>query len=316
MKTSLKSQMNILAITFPIYLLIAVGFIAVKYKYIDKSILPHIGKFVASFALPVLIFRTISSLSLKDFEGLGFLFVYGTAALIIFFAAVIITKARGLSVESGAVRGMGMVMSNSAFVGYSISQQIAPQEAHIVFALCAMTENLLMMPLITTLLDHKNLKSEKGYNIKPVIIGVLKNPFTFAAVSGFCVAYFNIDLGAPFKKAVDMLANASVAPALILIGGNLTFKLNRSAFLDLSSIAFGKLIIHPLFVYIGLILLGGFSNNFIIVAIIFAASPMISVFPILAQKNNETEFCATTLTITTLVSFFSMNLILHLFQNL
>ena len=86
-----------------------------------KKDVSMLGKFVLNFALPALLFRTLSQRSFAETFHIGYLVAYGAGSLIVFFAAFLIARIRrNEDISFRAIYGMGMAFSNTAFIGYPI----------------------------------------------------------------------------------------------------------------------------------------------------------------------------------------------------
>jgi hypothetical protein len=72
---------------------------------------------------------------------------------------------------------------------------------------------------------------------------------------------------------------------------------------DVALVAVGKLAVHPLAVLVLLLLLPPIDPRLGAAAVAYASMPMLSIYPILAQKYGLQGFCAAALLVTTLASF-------------
>jgi predicted permease len=81
---------------------------------------------------------------------------------------------------------------------------------------------------------------------------------------------------------------------------------------DVSAIALGKLLLHPLAVGLMMWLMPPDDPTLRAAAVVFAGTPMLSIYPILAQKYGFEDMCAAALLVATVLSFVSMSVILWL----
>jgi predicted permease len=105
-----------------------------------------------------------------------------------------------------------------------------------------------------------------------------------------------------------MLATSSAAVSLFVIGGTLVGLKTKGMRRDVTSIALGKLLLHPLAVGTMMWLLPPDDPELRVAAVIFAATPMLSIYPILAQKYGFEEMCAAALLLATVLSFGTISL--------
>jgi malonate transporter len=74
-------MLEILAITAPIFMIIAVGFTAVRLEFFSKSDTRALGMFVINFALPALIFKALSQRPFAEIMNVNYLLAYALGSL-------------------------------------------------------------------------------------------------------------------------------------------------------------------------------------------------------------------------------------------
>lgn len=301
-------MLSILSITVPIYLLIALGYLAGRRGWFSKPEMRVLGRFVIQLALPMLVFQALAQRRFAEILNGSFLAAYALGSLALMGAAWF--TARRLQQRTAAFSalfGMGMSFSNSGFVGYPIATQLLGPVAGVALALCMLVENILMLPL-TLALAEGTTGSRAWHNaLRQTLARLIRNPLIVAIVAGLAVSLSGLPLPAPLARAVSLLANASSAVALIVIGGSLVDLHLRGRRSDVGWVAFGKLILHPLIVLVLLAVLP-IDGPLRTAALTFAAMPMLSIYPILAQPHGEEAFCAAALLLATLLSFLSISL--------
>ena len=122
----------ILSITAPIFLLIALGFLAVRSDWVPRLGALAMGRYVLSFALPALIFNALSRRPLGEIIVPRFLLAYAAGSVIAFVIGVTVSTAlRRNRPLDNAFFGMGVSMSNSGYIGYAlVAQLFACQQPH------------------------------------------------------------------------------------------------------------------------------------------------------------------------------------------
>jgi predicted permease len=85
---------------------------------------------------------------------------------------------------------------------------------------------------------------------------------------------------------------------------------------DVVEVAIGKLLLHPLAVFGMLWLLAPVDEHLRMAALIFASLPMLSIYPILAQRYHHEGFCAAALLVATLLSFLTVTGVLWVMTSL
>ena len=117
-------MLTILGITGPIFLIVGVGFAAVRHGLLTRAEMRPLGVFVINVALPALLFKAMSARALGDLVDGHLLLVYALGSLLAAGLALAVScLLRGRSLQVGAVQALGASMSNSAFIGYPIALQ-------------------------------------------------------------------------------------------------------------------------------------------------------------------------------------------------
>lgn len=307
---------HVLTITSPVFILIALGFVAVRSGFLSKDELRVLGKFVLFFALPALLFRALSGRQFDELLDSHYLIAYALGSLVAMAVGVLNARKRlGKDMALSALHGMGMSCSNSGYVGFPIVLQLLGPPASVAFALTLMVENLLMLPLGLALAESRG---EGGKGLARVVFGillrVLRSPLVIAIVVGLSFSILELPLPEPVANAVNMLAQAAAPVALFVVGGTLVGLKVKGMRRNVAQVVAGKLLLHPLAVFVGVLVLRPADPALTTAAVAFAAMPMLGIYPILAQKYGHEEFCAATLMVTTILSFFSISTVLALLQ--
>lgn len=308
---------DLLAITGPIFLLVGLGWAALRFGLYPAAGLPALGGFIVKFALPALLFKAVAQRSVAEVANPRYLLVYALGSLAAAGAGLLWGRWRGQSREAAAMTAMGMSCANSAFVGYPVVLQALGPEAGVAVALTMMVENFLMIPLCLALADSAGQAHEPfGRAMLRALAGLRRNPIVMAIVAGFAFALAQGTLPAPVWRAVDLLAASASAAALFYIGGSLTGLRVGPLLAQVSAVAVGKLLLHPLGVVAALVLCGPLPPVLGTAAVLLACSPMLGVYPILGQKYGQQGVNAASMLVTTTASAFSLAVALVLLQHL
>lgn len=306
-------MLSILSITAPIFLLIGLGFAAVHKGMLARADMRGLGAFVINLALPALLFKAMSQRSPEQLLDLPMLAVYALGSLAVAgIGLAIACIAQKRSLRTGALVGMGMSMSNSAFMGFPIAQQLIGKEAGAMLAIYASVEAMIMMPLLLTLAEI----GESGGHWLKVAGGLfkrlLKNPMIVAIIAGVVVSLSGLAVPVPLARAVDMLTSASAPVALFSIGGTLAGLSLKGMSGDIGMVVAGKLILHPLAVFLLFLLLPFGDPSLRTAAVINAGMPMLSIYPMLAMKYGKEGITSAAVVLATIVSFFTISVLLWL----
>ena len=307
---------DILAITVPIYVAIALGYGLTRWGVFAKTDMRAFGTFVVKVAMPALLFNALSQRSLSDILNSEYVAAYALASLItlvlsVTWALKVLKTTRSMS----ACMGLGMTCSNSGFVGYPIALLSLGPIAGVSLALNMIVENLIIIPLMLAWAETGSGQQRWHQIFIQTLKGMLKNPMIWGIVLGFAFSWFSIQLPASLSRAVTLFAQASGALSLFVIGGSLVGLPVRGMESRVAQITFGKLIVHPLVMWAVLTWLIPISDPVLRTAVLLTcAMPIMGIYPILTQKHGHDGLSAAALLVTTMASFVTLNLLLCVLQ--
>lgn len=301
-------MLAILSVTLPIYLLIGLGYLAVRQEWFTRAEMRVFGRLVIQFALPALVFQALAQRRFAEILNPSYLLACTLGSLTVMALAWGLAR-RGQRRSAGfsALFAMGASFPNSGFVGYPIVLQLLGPVAAVALALGMLVENLLLLPLTLALAEGRSGSRAWTDTLRATLARLARTPLIVAIAAGFAVSLAGVALPAAVGKAIGLLASASTALALFVIGGSLVGLQLRGRLRDIGLVAAGKLLLHPLVVLGLLWLLPPIDGPLRSAAVLFAAMPMLSIYPILAQPHGEEGFCAAALLLTTVLSFVTVS---------
>ena len=310
-------MLALLGITGPIFLIIAIGFIAVRVGLLRSGGSGALGVFVLNFALPALLFKALSQQPLEQLLSADLLMAYSLGSLLALAVSIgfgCLVQKRGLQIAT--ILAMGMTISNSAFMGFPIAEQLIGSAAMGTLAVYVTVENLIMLPLVMGIAE---LGRKKGSHWARVLGGIfmrlMKNPLILSILLGVAFSTFDLRLPQLANHAIDMLAVASAPVALFYIGCTLAGLSWKGMAGDIAGVVFGKLILHPLSVFAIFLLFPVADPALRQAAIINASMPMATIYALLGQKYGQEGFCSAALVATTITSFFTITGLLWLIES-
>lgn len=307
-------MLGILGITSPLFAAIALGYLAVRLDFFSKADVRVLGRFVMSVALPALLFKALSERSFSDILNFTYLAGYGLGSLFALgFGVGVARILQKQSLPASAMVGLGMSLSNSGFIGFPVVLQFLGQQGTVAIALSMMIENLVVLPIVFALADARAGDGSGrpwGSTVAAILRGLAKNPLILAIVAGFLCSMLGLRLPSALAHTVDMFAQASGGVALFVVGGALVGLKLKGAAGNIVLISVGKLLLHPLAVFLILLVLPPLDPILYQGALIIACVPMLSIYPILGQKYGQEEWCAATLLVATVVSFATISTML------
>lgn len=309
----------VLSTTGTIFFIIAIGYLAVDRKVLSRDGLQVLGKYVLNLALPALIFSAVSGQGFSEISNFAYLAGYLLASLGVlllgYFLSRTLWKTNPLSSTFDAT---GMACANSGFVGYPLLIMVLPSIAPTALALNMVVENLVVIPLVLILAERTSAPTLRGRSLVQFILRrISTNPIVLAMVAGIVVSVTQLPIPTFATNGIDLIAQSSAAVCLFVIGGTLVGISIRSVGTRIFGVVAGKLIFLPLavwmsFSFLELVGAGAVSPNLRNAAIIMAATPAMTLYPVLAQKYGQEEQAATAMLVMTVLSFFTISGLLYL----
>ncbi|MDW0360138.1 AEC family transporter [Vreelandella venusta] len=305
-------MLAILAITTPIFLLISVGYAARWSGITTREQMQGVGIFVMHCALPALVVRALTQQPLEEIFKLNYLIAYGLGSIAIFSAGLLLClKLQRQSLSTSAMQALGMAASNSGFIGYPVAAMVIGSPAAVLMALNIVIETLIIIPAALILAEMgSNQGSSVWITVKKTALSLIKNPVLVGLLIGICLVVSGIEIPAPLFKAIDMLAEAAGPSALFVIGGTLFGLHVKGMARDVGQIVVGKLILHPLAILVAFLVIPDIDPIYFAGALLFAAAPMISIYPLLGQRYGVDGVSATAMLVATVASFFTLSLVI------
>jgi predicted permease len=307
---------EILAITIPIYVAIALGYGLTRWGIFPKSDMRAFGTFVVKVAMPALLFNALSQRKVSDILNTDYVLAYALASLLTLALGIVWALRVGRHSRSmSSCFAMGMSCPNSGFVGYPIILLSLGPIAGVTLALNMIVENLLIIPLLLAWAETGQGQQRWHQIVMQTLKGMLSNPMIWGIVIGFLFSWFEVQLTASLSRTVTLFAQASAALSLFVIGGSLVGLPVKGMGSNVAQIAVGKLVVHPLVMTFVLWWLLPIQDPVLrTAALLTCAMPMFGIYPILTQKHGHDGLSAAALLVTTMASFVSLNALLWLLK--
>ncbi|NLC99870.1 MAG: AEC family transporter [Gammaproteobacteria bacterium] len=311
-------MLAIVSITTPIFLLIALGYLAVRWRILPYEAIPGLGRFVLYFAMPGLILHTLSSMEFDQVLDFSFIFAYGLGSLLMLGLGLLISlKVFKNEPVLASLKAMGVSMSNTPYFGFPVLLQVVGGTAAQAFSMALLVETILIIPLCIALLEYNSSRGT-GTSLGRVLIDLhkrmLSNPLLIAIIAGMLISALDVSLPDPINITLEMLGRSSATIALFMIGASLVDSPMRGKLGGIAPMLLGKLIAHPLMVALLIWLLPPFNPDLQLAAVLLAAMPMMSIYPIFGSQYGYRNFATSTLMLATICAFFTISAILIFIQ--
>ena len=303
----------LLMTTLPIWLMIGLGFVAVRTGYFDGAHIAALGQFTLKVALIALILQAIA-VPRDAGLNLPFMLAYaaaGLATMLLGFAAVRWGMGRPAVESWGLALGMGN--SNSGFLGLPIAVLVFGPVGGQVFAMTMLIENALTLPFA---LAMASLAAGQGAGFGAMVAQtarrVATNPLIVAVLVALAWRATGLTLPDPALRTLGAVAAAALPVAWVVIGGTVARMQAGGHAPQAAAVALGKLVLHPLLAFAALSLVPGVPAALVPVGVLFASVAMLTIYPILVAPFGLIPVASAAMILTTALSLASVPVVLAL----
>ena len=291
-------------IVAPVFLIIAVGYLAKKRKIINEVFVDVTSKFVFRISLPVFIFLEISELDLSRVFDIDQIVFITSATFITYLLIWIGTFPYIKNPEDKSAFIQGAFRGNYAIVGLALISNLfgddALGKATLILAFLLPVYNVLAVIVLTVPKHQGKIK------FKSIIADIIFNPLILAVIIALPFSFFKIRLPEMFISTGNYFADLALPLALVGIGGSLNMEnLKRASTLAFFS-SIIKIVILPLILTFTAIFLGYRNDDLGIMFIVFACPTAIASFVMADVMGANSKLAGNIIMITTLGSVFTI----------
>lgn len=305
----------------PIVLIILLGYYLKKLNFFNENFFKTANKLVFTIFIPFLLFYNIYNI--ESFENINWSFmIFVVISLILLFGI-------GLGIVAVFVkdnRQKGVILqcafrSNYAIIGIPLATQLGANEtaiavASITSAFCVPMFNILGVIALSIYTEERHI------DIKKIMLKIIKNPLIIGVTLGLLaygirILFQNNDIDFTIQNNLSFLYSsiASVAGlatplALILLGGEFTFKAISKLKFQIILGTSMRVILVPTLALITAYLLGYRENEFPTLIALFGTPCAVSSVAMAAQMNADDELAGQLVVWTTIISIISLFIII------
>lgn len=237
----------LLEVILPVFLVVGYGYLARWKLGLTDGAVQGLMKFAQNFAVPVLLFRALSTLELGANFDPKLLVSFYTGALSGFAAGMLGARFLfGRPWEDSVAIGFATLFSNSVLLGLPITERAFGAEAlGPNFAIVALHAPICYLVGVTAM----EIARSGGRGIVGPMVGVAKsmatNPLVIGIALGIATNLSGIDLTGPARDAIDLVAAAALPAALFGLGGILVAYRPEGEMRVVVWIVLVSLVLHP-----------------------------------------------------------------------
>lgn len=297
---------DLLEIIAPVFALIVMGRIAVRFQWMDAGGLRGLNDFVFFAALPCLLFSSVAETPHLDVLDIGA--VYFAACLIVYAVAMVMARfVLGAGLARAAMIGLNASYGNTVMMGIPIIAATFGEAALSSLLGIIALHSALLLPLATVLVEmggtgHAGFR----YIARATVGGVVRNPVIVAIMLAFAWRGIGLPVPRALHGLVAMLGAAGPPLALFCLGASLP-PFSGSRFLKEATLASVlKLALLPAVVW-ALTRLTGMSGQPVAVAVLTAGMPTgANAFLLARRAGTLIEASAGTVVVATVASVLTL----------
>jgi len=299
----------------PIFILIFLGWIIAKANVLQASAADVFGAFVFKFALPILVFRTLSTADFDDASPFALWSAYFLGVVFTWTVAhLIATRAFRLDIKMGVVSGLSASFANNVFIGIPLVNHIVGDEGLVAISILLAVHLPLMMLAGTVLMERAAAKADGvamgglGTIARQVVVNLARNPLVLGLVLGTFFSLLEWKLPPVIAPVTDQLAQAASPLALLSIGMTLSRYQIRGELGLTSTMAMLKLLLLPASILITSHWLN-LSHDWIMALVLTSSVPTgVNAWLIAQHFNTGQRLTAAVIGMTTVLGVVSVSL--------
>ena len=299
----------------PLIICMAAGYLFRRTKLVDEGFCRKCNTFCFKTFLPLMIFMNVYNSDLESAVQPG-AFLFAAAAVLVIFAAAFLIIPRIVKKESvdsagspvsaasrQAVLIQCIFRSNFVIFGYQVVANVyGAGEAAVASVMAAIVVPLYNVLAVITLEYFTNSKN----GLRPVILGIIKNPLIIGAVAALLFKLSGLTLPAPLYTGLSDMAGMATPLALVVLGGTFHFDALRRNAGALAIGTLGKIVVAPL-VMVPIAAAFGFRDaNLLSLVIVFASPAAVNSYTMAAAYGHDPELAGQLVVVTSVLSMVSV----------
>ena len=299
----------------PLIICMAAGYLFRRIKLVDEGFCRKCNTFCFKTFLPLMIFMNVYNSDLESAVQPG-AFLFAAAAVLVIFAAAFLIIPR--IVRKGSVDSAGspvsaasrqavliqcIFRSNFVIFGYQVVANVyGAGEAAVASVMAAIVVPLYNVLAVIALEYFTNSKN----GLRPVILGIIKNPLIIGAVAALLFKLSGLTLPAPLYTGLSDMAGMATPLALVVLGGTFHFDALRRNAGALAIGTLGKIVVSPLIMVPIAAALGFRDANLLSLVIVFASPAAVNSYTMAAAYGHDPELAGQLVVVTSVLSMVSV----------
>ncbi|MGZ8429391.1 MAG: AEC family transporter [Candidatus Deferrimicrobiaceae bacterium] len=296
--------MDILQAVLPVFLVIAIGAAARRFRFIGDPFIDTANMLVYYLLLPALLFYKIGTSNFREAFNAPLVIGGYAATVATFLLAVFLSRALGISPAERGSFVQGAFRANLAYVGLPIvlsaAGDIGLRKGGILLGFMVPLINSLA--IVALILPHGDGKGRAGENARRIGLQLATNPLILSSFLGIVWSMLKLPVPPLVDNTLEILSSATLPLSLLCLGGSFSFERARSGF-RLAALSAGMKTLLLTAIAVALYRWMGLSGLDLRVGVIMMGCPTAVITYVMAsQLNGDTDLAGTIIVLSTAAS--------------
>ena len=298
-------MLQIANIVVPVFAIIALGYLAVRFRLYPSEGVRGLVAFVNNFATPCLLFQAMLTADFASAFNVHIIVSFYAGALFCFIAGTIIARRVFKNRPGeGVASGFSAMFSNTVLLGIPILHRAWGEAAlPVVFSIIALHAPLLITVgmLVMELVRRDGAPLHRAMGV--AAIRIVQNPLLWGIALGLAFNLMRIDLPEAGDAFLGMMAAAVLPAALFGLGGALNEYRLAENWQQALAMAVLSLIVQPAIAWVLMVPVFGVSHELARYGVLLAAMPAgINVYVFATYYNRAVNVATNVILLSTLMS--------------
>ena len=296
--------MDILQAVLPVFLVIAIGAAARRFRFLGDPFIDTANMLVYYLLLPALLFYKIGTSNFREAFNAPLVVGGYAATLATFLLAVFLSRALGISPAERGSFVQGAFRANLAYVGLPIvlsaAGDIGLRKGGILLGF--MVPLLNSLAVVALILPHGEGKGRAGENARRIGLQLATNPLILSSFLGIVWSMLKFPVPGLVDNTLSILSSATLPLSLLCLGGSFSFERARSGF-RVAALAAGLKLLLLTAIAVALYRWMGLSGQDLRVGVIMMGCPTAVITYVMAsQLKGDPDLAGTIIVLSTAAS--------------
>lgn len=300
--------------TLPVFLVIFLGAVLKKTGLFTDDFTGILDKYVFKVALPVLLFRDISTTDIRKVMDWKFVLFCMTVTTLMFLLVWILAlvflkdkKLTGAFVQasargSAAILGIAFVDNIYGNAGMAPLMIVAAVPLYNIYSVIALT-----------FYSEDSLSGGKGASdrhamIRQAFFNIIRNPIILGIFAGIPFSLLGVVLPDILSKTLTSIAQTATPMALLSVGAAFEMKAAVSRLKPAVAASFLKLLLLPVLFLPAAVFMGFRGSELVAILIMLASPTTVSCYVMARNMGNDAPLTSSVIVMTTLLSSVTLTL--------